>query len=98
MNQGIEYANGKFVCFLNCGDFFADNNVLGKIYEVTKENDEAVIKERAVKDGRIKFLGFLPSRKDLLLKQKQATMMINTRKPDEAASAYCFPSKLFEYI
>ena len=25
MNQGIEYANGKFVCFLNCGDFFADN-------------------------------------------------------------------------
>lgn len=61
-------------------------------------NAEPLIKERAEKDSRIKFLGFLPSRKDLLLKQKQATMMINTRKPDEEASAYCFPSKLFEYM
>lgn len=57
-----------------------------------------LIKERAEKDSRIKFYGFLPSRKDLLLKQKQATMMINTRKPNEKASAYCFPSKLFEYM
>ena len=59
---------------------------------------EELINERAEKDSRIKFYGFLPSRKDLLLKQKQATMMINTRKPDEKASAYCFPSKLFEYM
>lgn len=61
-------------------------------------NATPLIKERAEKDNRIKFFGFLPSRKDLLLKQKQATMMINTRKPDEKASAYCFPSKLFEYM
>ncbi len=61
-------------------------------------NAVSLIKERAEKDSRIKFYGFLPSRKDLLLKQKHATMMINTRKPDEAASAYCFPSKLFEYM
>lgn len=51
MNQGIEYANGKFVCFLNCGDFFADNNVLGKIYEVAKENDEAVIYGNYLRKG-----------------------------------------------
>lgn len=61
-------------------------------------NAESLIKERAEKDKRIKFYGFLPSREDLLKKQKQATMMINTRKPTEAASAYCFPSKLFEYM
>lgn len=61
-------------------------------------NAALLIKERVEKDSRIKFYGFLPSRKELLLKQKQATMMINTRKPDEAASAYCFPSKLFEYM
>ena len=61
-------------------------------------NAVPLIKERAEKDSRIKFYGFLPSRKDLLLKQKQATMMINTRKPDEKASAYCFPSKLFGYM
>lgn len=61
-------------------------------------NAVPLIKDRAKEDPRIKYLGFLPSRKDLLLKQKQATMMINVRKPEEKASAYCFPSKLFEYM
>lgn len=61
-------------------------------------NAVPLIEERAKKDKRIKFYGFLPSREDLLKKQKQATMMINTRKPTEAASRYCFPSKLFEYM
>lgn len=61
-------------------------------------NAVPLIEERAKKDSRIKFFGFLPSRKDLLLKQKEASMLISTRRPDEAASAYCFPSKLFEYM
>lgn len=61
-------------------------------------NAVPLIKERAQNDNRIKYLGFLPSRKDLLLKQKSASMMINVRKPEEKASAYCFPSKLFEYM
>lgn len=61
-------------------------------------NAVPLIEERAKKDSRIKYYGFLPTRADLLKKQKQATMMINMRKPDEAASAYCFPSKLFEYM
>ncbi len=61
-------------------------------------NAVELIKERAAGDARIKYLGFLPTRKDLLLKQKSATMMINMRKPTEEASAYCFPSKLFEYM
>ena len=61
-------------------------------------NAASLIKERAKEDNRIKFFGFLPSRKDLLLKQKSASMLISTRRPDEAASDYCFPSKLFEYM
>ena len=61
-------------------------------------NAVPLIEERAKKDSRIKFFGFLPSRKDLLLKQKEASMLISTRRPNEAASAYCFPSKLFEYM
>lgn len=61
-------------------------------------NAVPLIKERAEKDKRIKYYGFLPTRQELLLKQKQATMMINMRKPTEKASAYCFPSKLFEYM
>ena len=61
-------------------------------------NATALIKEKAKTDERIKFFGFLPSRHDLLLKQKSATMLISVRRPEEAASTYCFPSKIFEYM
>lgn len=56
------------------------------------------IKAYAAKDARIKYYGFLPSRADLLALQKRATVFVNMRDPKEAASAYCFPSKLFEYM
>ena len=61
-------------------------------------NAVSLINECAEKDPRIHNFGFLPSRRDLLLKQKQAAMLISTRRPDEPASDYCFPSKLFEYM
>lgn len=61
-------------------------------------NAVPLIEERAAADPRIRYFGFLPSREELLRKQKSATMLINVRKPDEPASAYCFPSKLFEYM
>ena len=61
-------------------------------------NATELINERALSDKRIKNFGFLPSRTDLLLKQQQATMLISPRRPDKAASAYCFPSKIFEYM
>lgn len=61
-------------------------------------NAVPLIEERAKNDPRIKNFGFLPSRRELLLKQKEAAMLISTRRSDEAASDYCFPSKLFEYM
>jgi glycosyltransferase involved in cell wall biosynthesis len=61
-------------------------------------NAEAYIKECASKDDRIKFYGFLPSRNDVLRLQQQASLLVNMRLPSEPASAYCFPSKLFEYM
>lgn len=61
-------------------------------------NAVPLIKERAETDPRIKYYGFLPSRLDLLKKQHEATMLISTRDPSEEASAYCFPSKIFEYM
>lgn len=61
-------------------------------------NAVSLINEYAQKDARIHNFGFLPSRRDLLLKQKEAAMLISTRRPDEKASDYCFPSKLFEYM
>ena len=61
-------------------------------------NAVSLINEYAQKDARIHNFGLLPSRRDLLLKQKEAAMLISTRRPDEKASDYCFPSKLFEYM
>jgi glycosyltransferase involved in cell wall biosynthesis len=61
-------------------------------------NAKGLIEERAKEDSRIKYYGFLPSREEVLCYQQQATMLINTRMPTEVASAYCFPSKIFEYL
>lgn len=61
-------------------------------------NAEGYIKECIIKDSRIKFYGFLPSRGDVLKKQMDASLLVNMRLPSESASAYCFPSKLFEYM
>ena len=74
---------------------------LPKEYELwLTGNGNAVdlIKERAEGDSRIKYLGYLPTRLDLLNKQREATMLISTRDPSEPASTYCFPSKIFEYM
>mgnify|MGYP000850252219 CR=1 FL=1 len=57
-----------------------------------------LITEAANRDHRIHFFGYFPSRRDMLMKQKEASIMINMRMPDEEASAYCFPSKIFEYM
>jgi glycosyltransferase involved in cell wall biosynthesis len=39
MNQGLEYANGKYVLFLNAGDSFYDNSVLGAFYNAINNNN-----------------------------------------------------------
>lgn len=61
-------------------------------------NAEDHIRDCVEKDNRIKFFGFLPSRNDVLKLQQQASLLVNMRLPSEPASAYCFPSKLFEYM
>ncbi len=81
---------------LDAFDLIKDDNY--ELWITGGGNAEALIKERAASDSRIKYYGFLPSRKELLQKQKQADMMVNMRKPDEPASAYCFPSKIYEYM
>lgn len=41
MNEAVSYAMGKYLLFLNCGDYFASSDVLSKIYETAKDKDEA---------------------------------------------------------
>lgn len=60
-------------------------------------NARSLVEEKVKKDPRIKFLGYLPSRQDLLNKQATATMLISPRR-DTEGSKYCFPSKILEYM
>ncbi len=45
MNEGIEKASGQYLCFLNCGDFFYDDHVLERVYEIasTLPNNRTVL-------------------------------------------------------
>lgn len=59
--------------------------------------DEQKIKELALKDSRIKFLGRLGNDKVLDLEGK-AKLLVNLRSPDVELTKYSFPSKILEYI
>lgn len=48
-------------------------------------------------DNRICYLGLLP-RKEILKKQKEATLLINPRTPEGEFTKYSFPSKTMEYF
>lgn len=63
-----------------------------------KGNAEKLIEEYAEKDKRIRNYGFLTSHEELLSIQRKASMLMNMRMPTEKASAYCFPSKMFDYL
>ena len=48
-------------------------------------------------DKRIKYLGILP-RKEVLLLQKSATLLVNPRHSNEEYTRFSFPSKTMEYM
>ena len=79
-------------------DAFAELPQNYELWLTGNGNAVPLIEERAKDDNRIKYFGYLPTRLDLLNKQREATMLISTRDPGEEASAYCFPSKIFEYM
>ena len=37
MNEGIGYASGRYLCFLNCGDYFENENVLAYFHKLAKD-------------------------------------------------------------
>lgn len=58
---------------------------------------ESLVKEKAEKDHRIKYIDRL-SRKELTQLQKKATLMVNPVHSSEEFSHFFFPSKTLEYL
>lgn len=59
-------------------------------------NSDYIIK-RSEQDKRISYIGPL-SKKDLILLQKKATLLVNPVSPKEEFTAYFFPSKTIDYL
>ena len=47
MNKGIKFATGQYINFMNCGDYFVNNEVLEKVSKKIQE-DSAVIYGNAI--------------------------------------------------
>lgn len=60
-------------------------------------DSEAYIKECAKKDSRITYFGKV-DRKDLLLAQMKAHLLISVKPSDEDHTNFAFPSKILEYM
>ena len=60
-------------------------------------NMSEYIKEKSKVDKRIEYCGLLP-RKEVLKKQREATLLVNPRTPEGEFTRYSFPSKTMEYL
>lgn len=58
---------------------------------------EHIIKSHSEEDSRIEYVGNIP-REEAVLLQKQATILVNPRKPTNTLTRYSFPSKTMEYM
>lgn len=56
------------------------------------------IKAAADRDKRIKYMGFVSNREKLKCYQREADILLSMIPPENIATKYCFPSKLFEYM
>lgn len=58
---------------------------------------EEEIKKRAQNNPKIKFFGVL-SREEILSREREATLLVNVRNPQDEYTKYSFPSKMIEYM
>jgi glycosyltransferase involved in cell wall biosynthesis len=61
-------------------------------------SDRKSVESAQKADSRIRYWGFVKDREQVIRMQQDATLLINMRMPSEIQSAYCFPSKLMEYM
>lgn len=87
-SYGIEH-------LLNSFELIKDDNY--SLYIAGIGDGEDLVKEYAISDSRIKYLGFL-SPKDVSVYQNMATVLISPRKSNELFVKYSFPSKTLECL
>lgn len=58
---------------------------------------EEEIKEKQKKNPKIRFFGRV-EREQVLKKEREATLLLNVRNPEEEYTKYSFPSKMIEYM
>ncbi|MBQ2897474.1 MAG: hypothetical protein IJE46_04015 [Clostridia bacterium] len=63
-----------------------------------KGNYVEKVNAAAKEDSRIKYLGCLDTREEVLELEMQADLLLHIRVPDAPYAPYCFPSKVFEYL
>lgn len=68
-----------------------------ELWLIGKGDMEQEIIDRARKDKRIKYFGFIP-REQVFEKLKEVKLLISLRNPDDIYTKYSFPSKMFEYM
>ena len=61
MNQSVSYCNGDYICFLNCGDTFFNNNVLNSINALKSSDVDFFYGHARKKYSKVGF-EFYPSR------------------------------------
>ena len=95
MHAGTLHRNMGIENIIDSLNYLGEKSIKLKIFG-TGELEE-YIKDRAEKDPRIIYGGFI-DRKCLFEEQKKAIALVNARNPEDAYTKYSFPSKTFEYL
>lgn len=109
--DNIEYKKGDCKTILYTGTLRKEFNILQLVraFKLIKTDEKICLEiagsgdgveeilKASQEDNRIKYLGVL-DKEQIRIKQKNATILINPRKPDSADSKYSFPSKTIEYM
>lgn len=91
---GLHYENGIDI-LVQAMQYFKLDSV--KLVLCGDGNAKEYVIGKAKADDRIQYLGSLPNDQILEL-EREATLLINPRKPNHLLTRYSFPSKTFEYF
>lgn len=78
-------------------DAFLKTNIDAELHIYGSGDKEGYIKQAALKDSRIRFMGKV-SREELLCAQKQSHLLISVKSKNDMHTNYAFPSKILEYM